>query len=289
MYTDQTMDNLIRAHNGMVFVQLNYRDLLVQDTDMVSGGGAGGWSGSSTHSKSIAGFVSRMYGWTAGVNASASRAKIMSFHADPITDKNDIYDLYLAFASNPALFAVSDHKPGCPVHLMRQCCGKCYWIPADAGPAFLQLVLKTTMQRGPESVPSPAYDVQIADVKAVEKAGEKTYTGIFYFTTTVPNGEATMIVHFSDKTKARIELRPIFKAEKAGDPDINEGEMTKRLRGNFEPALLGIDPQGTAFAGAKAELYSHRFPRLSPPSNPALQQINDTLDRIRAQQPTNGL
>ena len=37
MYTDQAMDNLIRARNNMPFVQVAYRNLLVQDTDKLSG------------------------------------------------------------------------------------------------------------------------------------------------------------------------------------------------------------------------------------------------------------
>jgi len=37
MYTDQVMDNLIRAHQNLPFVQLNYHDLLVQATDQYTG------------------------------------------------------------------------------------------------------------------------------------------------------------------------------------------------------------------------------------------------------------
>src|SRR2546426_6899290 len=37
MYTDQIMDNLIRAHNNLPFIQLSYSNMLVQDTDTASG------------------------------------------------------------------------------------------------------------------------------------------------------------------------------------------------------------------------------------------------------------
>src|SRR5690242_2608426 len=37
MYTDQAMDNLIRARTNMPFVQLEYKDLLVQVTDQYFG------------------------------------------------------------------------------------------------------------------------------------------------------------------------------------------------------------------------------------------------------------
>ncbi len=37
MYSDQVMDNLVRAHSGLPFVQLAYRDLFVSDDDTLSG------------------------------------------------------------------------------------------------------------------------------------------------------------------------------------------------------------------------------------------------------------
>jgi hypothetical protein len=52
---------------------------------------------------------------------SAKRDRIMSFKADPITDKNDIYELYLAFASDPELLLVTFDKPPCDsAHIMRE-------------------------------------------------------------------------------------------------------------------------------------------------------------------------
>ena len=37
MYTNQIMDNLIRARRNLPFVHLNYHDLLVQSTDQYTG------------------------------------------------------------------------------------------------------------------------------------------------------------------------------------------------------------------------------------------------------------
>src|SRR5262245_37030957 len=166
MYTDQAMDNLIRARNNMPFVQVAYRNLLVQDTDRLSGKvdttQTVGASRDQTFATAVSAVVRRSLQNVYALGGSASRDRQMSFYADPITDKNDIYEAYLLFAHNPELLMVSDHKPTCNVHLLRKKDHQYYRIPVEAGPAFLDLVLRTAFMRGPETAPPGYYDVKIA-------------------------------------------------------------------------------------------------------------------------------
>ena len=52
MYEDQAMDNLIRAHENLPFVQLNYHDVLVQ-ADEYTGTFTSGQSYASSASRSL--------------------------------------------------------------------------------------------------------------------------------------------------------------------------------------------------------------------------------------------
>ena len=87
------------------------------------------------------------------VDGMADRKRAMTFDAEPVTDENDVYEAYLQFACDPALFVASDTPPDGPVHVYRKCGRRHYWVPCEAGPAFLQLVLRTALMRGPETAP----------------------------------------------------------------------------------------------------------------------------------------
>jgi len=158
MYTDQIMDNLIRARNGLPFVQLAYSSVQVQDVDSMTGSVQDTYNISSDRSSNAVGLVTsvlRRFSNGLQLTGNARRDRTMGLKADPVTDKNDIYEKYLEFANNPALFHVSATKPVCQVHIMRKH-GKCYyWVPLEAAQEFQQLCMKTTFMRGPETAPPP--------------------------------------------------------------------------------------------------------------------------------------
>lgn len=283
MYTDQVVDNLVRAHDGQAFVQLTYRDLLVQDTDSLGGGATAGWSEGSTHTKGAAGLftsVARNFGHTFGLSSSVGRQKVMSFKADPVTNQNDIYEAYLAFAHNPELFVVCDTPPACPVHCQKKCGKKYYWVPCEAGAAFQELVLKTTLMRGPETAPPGAYEVQISRVSNVEPTGRgDSVAAVVVFSAEVPNSIATMIFKHEGRT-VKLPLSPLATTED-GKP-LDEGAPTKRLSAQWSPKFRGVSPDD--LPNKKARVYSHLYPPEAPTISPVPQQILDTLDRIRANQ-----
>src|SRR5262249_13285354 len=172
MYTDQAIDNLIRARCNLPFVQLSYRDLLVQDEDTYAGTAHAEQSVDKSSGLVVDKFLQDIKN-TLLFEAQAKRDKILSFHADPITGQNDIYEAYLVFASDPRLLVVSDTLPRCPVHVKKKFCGKYYWVPVEAGPAFLDLVLKTAFLRGEPPAPPPAFEVQSTSVTAVNAHAHK--------------------------------------------------------------------------------------------------------------------
>ncbi len=213
IYTDQAMDNLIRAHNGQAFVQLAYRDLLVQDVDSLSASIQDGLTTTNTRNKGVGGVLTSAVHTVTNVATfgafTGKRDKTMSFHADIITDKNDIYETYLSFATNSQLFVVSDVKPPCPVHIMRECGGKYYFVPVEAGGVFQQLLLKTTFMRGPEKAPPPDfYQAKIVAINELLDENGKPIadadgdiTRVIVFDREIPNGPARMVVTLDDQRK----------------------------------------------------------------------------------------
>jgi hypothetical protein len=168
MYTDQIMDNLIRASQNRPFVQLAYRNLIVTDVqaDKVTAANEADPTNSRTVAASTSAFLSSMRNFTDRVilGATAERDRTMQFLADPVTGKNDIYEYYTAFASDPELFCTSTDEPTCAVHIKKKCEGKWYWVPANAGGVFLELSLKTTFMRGPQTPPPIYWESRIASV-----------------------------------------------------------------------------------------------------------------------------
>ncbi len=154
-YEDRAIDNLIRAHNGRGFVQLEYKDLLVQVTDQYFGELSSVQQTTSNEGfglKSVAGLIPRAFQNTFNIHGSGQRQGQMSFHADPVTNNNDIYQAYLGFANDPARFIVTECPRPRRGHGSAEIGRSLSWVPCQAAPFFQQLVLSTTTMRGPESL-----------------------------------------------------------------------------------------------------------------------------------------
>jgi hypothetical protein len=294
LYTDQLMDNLIRARSGQPFVQLAYSSLIVQDfnsaaatvMDTPSRQSVRGFDLTKGMATSLARTFGNMFNFTGGDRLE----KTLSFHADPVTDKNDIYEYYLAFALDPSLFVVTDKAPPCPVHIMRKCKGKYYWVPKEAGGVFLELALKTTFMRGPETAPPPlAWEVKIAKVERLrdkqgndQKPTDGTVTFYVIFDKEVPNDDATMVATLPGGRRVRLTLNKVdlfnFEGGKqAAAPD--EGKLINQLIGRWDPEKLQLD--GLNLQGAFAQIFSYRYPPAPPPTPPDLKRLQDNVDQIR--------
>ncbi len=292
VYTDQAMDNLIRAGTNQPFVQLAYRNILLQEANTYFGEAMNAQTAMASSGLNIAnpvtGSLSRMLSNVFTIHGSAQRAGLISYYADPVTDQNDVYEAYLTFAQNPTLFAVSDKKPRFPVHMMRKSCGKYYFVPVEAAAEFQNLVLKTTFMRGRDAAPPPGYiEAKVVDfvaAKADPRApGVQNVT--FKLDTPVPNGDATMTFDLDSCRNVRLTLYRWAKPD-ATHPKPNElGRPTDM----FDAAWNRTNPD-TNFApqdliGKTVHVFSHQF----PPQIPSAQQTNtqkveDVLDRIRASQ-----
>jgi hypothetical protein len=290
MYTDQLMDNLIRAHSDMPFVQLAYSGLTVQDTDQLRGEAAAGGHIDRTQetgfTAAIARTLTRLTHHEFSVGGSAQREKQMSFTADPVTDQNDIYEAYITFAKNPALLVASDAPPPGPVHILKQCGKRYYWVPVEASQEFLALAMQTTFMRGPETAPPAAYERTILSLGEVQTAKEgDTINANLYFNEPLPNGAATAVVILDDGRKVRLQLFPLSKT--TDDKPLREGEPTTRLRAQWSPKQAGFTDLN--LKGRPIRIYSAEYPPEAATPSPALRPVVNELRRIRLNQSRNSV
>jgi hypothetical protein len=282
MYTEQVMDNLIRARTNMPFVQLKYSTIQANDVQDMSLQETIDHS-ISTASNLVTGAATRTILNDFKTVGNGDLKRTMNFTCDPITDQNDIYRKYLAFANDPGLFMSSETKPACPVHIMRKC-GKCYyWVPLEAGPAFLNLCLQTTFMRGQDAVAVPAaVVVKVADiVNATPVSSRHIMNATFVFDKPVPNGPAALYVDLADGRSFRINLWPISQDPQGKHLDL--GQPTNRLDAQWSTAADDHAPSITEMKGRSARFYSSDFPPEPGPAPPNLQEINNNLNTIRTQ------
>jgi hypothetical protein len=280
MYTDQIMDNLIRARCNMPFVQLKYSQIQANDSDEYSATGAIDQT-IETARDLITGAVMRTLTNDYKAAATGDRKMAMNFTADPITDENDIYQKYMAFAMDPSLLVVSDCPPQGPVHILRKRHGCYYWVPCEAGPAFLDLCMKTTFMRGKDdgAIVPAAYAVKITGLENTRKSTEDTVTAMLVFDKEVPNGEGLLVVDLPDGRAARIGVLRVYQ-----DPDgkrVDVGQPTRRLLAQWFPERDKVQPED--LKDRSARFYSHDYPPEVPAPSPVLRQINTNLNTIRAE------
>jgi hypothetical protein len=282
LYTEQAMDNLVRARCNLPFVQLAYRNLGVQDADTLGGSlndAVGTTMNTSRGPTGALAALSRSFSNNLTLNGSTNRTKTLSYSADPITDKNDIYLYYLAFANDPGLLVESCEKPKCGCHLVRQFHNKYYWIPESAAPLFLQLVLKTAMMRGPEIVPPPYYDRKIVKAHLVQPQGDNE-VWIIEFDQPIPFGDATMVLTLH-KVRYRQGLtyfnEPLKSTEGREFPALKEGAASTYLRATMPKKL---PYQREELQNVPVQILSYDYPPEVPRPSPELQRLQDSVESL---------
>jgi hypothetical protein len=146
LYTNQIMDNLIRAHNGMPIIQIDYTNaqgtVTVKGTGMLSGGGSSSHAAIVTTMRNIMGLLT------------GEASNQVTVVGTPVTTHNEVYNAYLEYLSLPGSLMVTDCPP--PPHTAHLCRhdGDCYyWIPREYSRQFLRLSLLTTAERGQALLP----------------------------------------------------------------------------------------------------------------------------------------
>ncbi len=204
LYTDQAMDNLIRAREHRLFVQLKYSQLSVNDKHTLN---ASAMSEQATFTTAIQ-QATRAVTFAAVFPFSATKTsdRTLSFQADPVVDQNYIYNEYLSFAEDPSLFFASKQKPSCPCHIARKCGDTWYFVPANAGSAFLQLVIDTSVGLEPQG--AGVWTVSVKSASYFYDSNGDAITGVYQLTldSAVPNDEGRILVALASASRRSLIL-----------------------------------------------------------------------------------
>ena len=151
LYENQIIDNLIRAANGLPFVQLDYTNATTTVT-VTESANVGGTQTTGPNLPIGVGTALRLVhqftnAWTYGL--SGANTNQIALTANPVINSNDVYDAYLQFLGNPGSLMVScDPPPEGKALICRKWQSKYYWVPIEYRFLFLRLALVTTSQRG---------------------------------------------------------------------------------------------------------------------------------------------
>ena len=275
LYHDQAMDNLARAHDYQPFVQLAYKDILNDDTDTYTGSGKVTDSLTANAPLAVTGLKAFTRGlegvWSSG--ASGERERQMQFQADPVTDQNEIYSAYLAFAHNPLLFRKTSEEPTCgEAHVVYEK-GDCYyWVPVEARDDFLALALFTSVMREEATLIDSYYERKIEKLEGVKQLEDEGFKAdiVFPADAPVPNGSGTLVVPLENGQLVKIRVLR-NEAEPEAAPVIKLSVQVL--------AEVPLTPEN--LRGATVRFYSDFYPPESPAPAVDLSPILRSLERIR--------
>ena len=152
LYTDQIIDNLVRAANDMPIIQVDYTQAtaMVTNTNSISGTDTQAVTGNNLLTIPAATLAAtRTIMTTLMGNVGNTNANQVTIQAAPVTTNNEVYDAYLQYLSQPGSLMISDEPPPPgAAHICKKYHGRYFWVPREFRGMFFKLALQTTAQRG---------------------------------------------------------------------------------------------------------------------------------------------
>jgi len=280
LYTNQIMDNLIRVHNGLPIIQLDYSNI----TGTINQETSASISGSR---ESAAGAVTRIFGHMAG----GTQTNNLTVTANPVLNDHDLYGAYLEFVyKKPGRLVVTpEPPPPGAAHIVRSCNKLYYWVPTQYKVDFLDLSFRTTSLRG-EPVRTPeTFDTTILGIDGKPVELDKQHWRLaLVLKDQLPNDSGAILDAVIDgKVYPKLRLEAFH--GKIDGKKVAIGEDTNRLslvyvQGDdpgeipLPPAKLGEKLEGRS---VRIKLSAHRPPTPTPAA--ILESIRHELGQIRIQ------
>lgn len=255
LHTNQIMDNLVRAKNGLPILQLDYTHMTgtitqiesanAGTTQVISNDRRTPFQDNITSFAAITRVLTNTY--TGGLGASQTNQ--LTITAEPVTNSPDVYNAYLKYIAEPGQLVVSEEPPPEGAALLVRCCkpGPCdlcshggckgkvyYWIPCTYREEFLGLALSVMVLRGEPSKSIPYFAVTITemvDVKLLNPQNEK-YSVRVKFDKKIPNdtqGTVAALIR-GRKPISPTTREPAFKLFPLPDSKIAEGDKMREVR-----------------------------------------------------------
>jgi hypothetical protein len=175
LYTNQIMDNLIRAHNKMPIIQIDYTSatamVTMKETAGVMDNLAATNAGVLTTAAAKTFAITKTTLNTLTGNGLLDHTNQVYLTATPVTATDAVYDAYDEFLSMPGSLQITcDPPPDHAAHLCKRCGKLYYWVPMEFQKAFLGLALTTTAIRAqPLAPPDSFYTANLLQVMELEQ------------------------------------------------------------------------------------------------------------------------
>jgi len=295
LYTNQVIDNLILAANGMPFIQLDYSNATATVTinqNATIGGTEQVTASRPLNMAARAAAVARglQSGWTYSVGGANTNQ--IAVTANPAINNDEIYDAYLEYLSEPGSLRMScDPPPKGVAHIYRKWRDNYYWVPIEYRMEFLRLALLTTAQRGRRLLPVP--DFYAVNIRAITDSFSSKFdkqNGVIQLTVKidkkVPNDTGRVDFDINGKTVSFQVNQFSSTADDPLKPDIPP--MTDQIVIVFSakkwPDLNSFDAFKAALPVSAKLFLAHSRPDSPPGTEDLLQNVRFQLEQIRFNQ-----
>jgi hypothetical protein len=310
LYTNQIMDNLIRADRGLPIVQLDYSAI----TGTITQNGMASFTSTQTTTNTkmlviptVVRTLTHSFMNVATFNPSAYQTNALTVTANPLLDHNEVYDAYLEYIDPNKKHPGSELTPlmRTPCEppqdvvlcgLVRRCGDMYYWIPAEYKTEFQRLSLVTTVQRGqPLTIPDKFDNtVATATVDADRESRDPPlYTYDVDFSKPMPNGSGIMELTIKDK-QYRFPLQTYHgpktppNAPRPEEVPVDPGRNTTRFLLVWDPEVIKMpgltrDDLPPLLRGQSVKVALDFFKPTVPNTMQLLKNIDNNLQLQRIQ------
>ena len=277
LYTNQIMDNLVRAVNGLPIIQLDYTqaksDVTVDANVSASDGLATSHSNMLTVLALKSVLVTRNLANNLMGGMGVTNTNVVAVSASPVTTSNELYDAYLRYLAEPGSLQVSEcPPPKGTAHLCVRFEKKYYWIPMEFRELFFELASITTSQRGKAlKDPDPFYTVSIeglAEPPTVEQTFAYLIGGNYLTEQPKAVALANLLVAKGWLIKeqiANIQVKPDDQSADAVRQELLQRVFSKKLTdAQLKDFKAFVFPTGATAAAVKDFANTNKWPKDAP-------------------------
>ncbi|HEY3964990.1 MAG TPA: hypothetical protein VGM05_10605 [Planctomycetaceae bacterium] len=176
LYTNQIVDNLIRAHNKLPIIQMDYSNatatVTMKETSGVNNNLATTSANVFTAAAGMLVVTNTTLNTVTGMG-SLDHTNQISVVGTPLASTAAVYDAYEKFLSDGGLNVTCDPPSPGAAHVCKRSGNLYYWVPVEYQKEFLRLSLATTAQRAPPVAAADVfYSVNIVQLLKSEVDGE---------------------------------------------------------------------------------------------------------------------
>lgn len=262
--SNQVMDNLVRASNGLPIIHLDYTNGNTQVTMDVNA--SVGETGVNTRTNTLAALtmssalVVRTFANTIAGSLGLAHTNQVGVTATPVTTNNHLYDEYLSFLTIPGSLVVTDcAPPEGAAHVCQKFHDQFYWVPVEFRDQYFELAAITTAQRGKSLLPMDPFFTVTLDFADPGEANKSKGSRIVV--------QADKAVPIQGNGRAELDGK-LFQITEATSDHSRIDFVSKKFNLQLEP---GISPRSLNLP-AKARLFLREMP--PPPTT------KDLLEKI---------